>query len=258
MSYSSTSFINRRFITLFIFLFLSIFLFFTNKSSNVKKIEKNIVDFISFLVYPKTWYDNVFYIKSINELLAQNVTQLKLLNSKLTNYQKENVKLREMLNFKESYPKLSLLPANKVNDNFTSVFSIIINVGINDYIMKNQPVIDMNGLVGKTIMIGDNASKVQLITDKNFAVSVKVGEDMSLAIFKPTFGKYGNLEGVVKTLKLNEGEIIYTSGVSEIYPSDIPVAKIVSFTKDQDKLTQNVVVEILAKINELNYVFVVK
>ncbi len=258
MSYSSTSFINRRFITLFIFLFLSIFLFFTNKSSNVKKIEKNIVDFISFVVYPKSWYDNVFYIKSNNELLAQNVTQLKLLNSKLTNYQKENVKLREMLNFKESYPKLSLLPANKVNDNFTSVFSIIINVGINDYIMKNQPVIDMNGLVGKTIMIGDNASKVQLITDKNFAVSVKVGEDMSLAIFKPTFGKYGYLEGVLKTLKLNEGEIIYTSGVSEIYPSDIPVAKIVSFTKDQDKLTQNVIVEILAKINELNYVFVVK
>ena len=258
MSYSSTSFINRRFITFFIFLFLSIFLFFTNKSSYVKKIEKNIVDFISFVVYPKSWYDNVFYIKSNNELLAQNVTQLKLLNSKLTNYQKENVKLREMLNFKESYPKLSLLPANKVNDNFTSVFSIIINVGINDDIMKNQPVIDMNGLIGKTIMIGDNASKVQLITDKNFAVSVKVGEDMSLAIFKPTFGKYGYLEGVLKTLKLNEGEIIYTSGVSEIYPSDIPVAKIVSFTKDQDKLTQNVIVEILAKINELNYVFVIK
>ena len=258
MSYSNTSFINRRFITLFIFLFLSIFLFFTNKSRYVKKIEKNIVNFISFVVYPKTWYDNVLYIKSNNELLAQNVTQLKLLNSKLTNYQKENIKLREMLNFKESYPKLSLLPANKVNDNFTSVFSIIINVGINDDITKNQPVIDMNGLIGKTIMIGDNASKVQLITDKNFAVSVKVGEDMSLAIFKPTFGKYGYLEGVLKTLKLNEGEIVYTSGVSEIYPSDIPVAKIISFTKDQDKLTQNVIVEILAKINELNYVFVIK
>ena len=258
MSYSNTSFINRRFITLFIFLFLSIFLFFTNKSRYVKKIEKNIINFISFVVYPKTWYDNVLYIKSNNELLAQNVTQLKLLNSKLTNYQKENIKLREMLNFKESYPKLSLLPANKVNDNFTSVFSIIINVGINDDIVKNQPVIDMNGLIGKTIMIGDNASKVQLITDKNFAVSVKVGEDMSLAIFKPTFGKYGYLEGVLKTLKLNEGEIVYTSGVSEIYPSDIPVAKIISFTKDQDKLTQNVIVEILAKINELNYVFVIK
>ena len=95
-----------------------------------------------------------------------------------------------------------------------------------DQILKNQPVIDMHGLIGKTIKVGDSASKVQLITDKNFAVSVKVGKEMSLAIFKPTFGKYGYLEGVLKTLELNVGEIIYTSGVSEIYPSDIPVAKI--------------------------------
>jgi len=258
MSYSKTFFINKRLITLSIFLFFSTFLFFTNKSKYVEKIERNIIDFISFVTYPKTWYENILYIESNNELLIQNITQLKLLNSKLINYQSENIKLREMLNFKESYPRLSLLPANKVNDNFTSIFSIIINVGLENKITKNQPVIDMNGLVGKTITIGDVASKVQLITDKNFAVSVKLGEEMALAIFKPTFGKYGYLEGVLKTLELQEGEIIYTSGVSEIYPSDIPVAKIVSFTKDQDKLTQNVVVEILAKINELNYVFVIK
>jgi len=258
MSYSKTFFINKRLITLSIFLFFSTFLFFTNKSKYVEKIERNIIDFISFVTYPKTWYENILYIESNNELLIQNITQLKLLNSKLINYQSENIKLREMLNFKESYPRLSLLPSNKVNDNFTSIFSIIINVGLENKITKNQPVIDMNGLVGKTITIGDVASKVQLITDKNFAVSVKLGEEMALAIFKPTFGKYGYLEGVLKTLELQEGEIIYTSGVSEIYPSDIPVAKIVSFTKDQDKLTQNVVVEILAKINELNYVFVIK
>ena len=258
MSYSKLFFLNKRLLTLIIFLFLSLFIFFTNKSNYVSNIEEDIIDFVAFVSYPKTWYQNILSIKSNNALLTQNITQLKLLNSKLTNYQKENIQLRKMLNFKESYPKLSLLPANKVNDNFTSIYSIIINVGNTDQILKNQPVIDMHGLIGKTIKVGDSASKVQLITDKNFAVSVKVGKEMSLAIFKPTFGKYGYLEGVLKTLELNEGEIIYTSGVSEIYPSDIPVAKILSFTKEQDKLTQNVIVEILSKINEINYVFVIQ
>lgn len=258
MSYPNTFFINKRLITLLIFLFFSLLLFFTNKSKLVQKVEKDIIDLVAFISYPKLWYENILYVKTNNDLLTQNITQLKLLNSKLTNYQIENIKLREMLDFKETYPMLSLLPANKVNDNFTSIYSIIVNVGINDAIYKNQPVIDMNGLVGKTIKVGDNASKVQLITDKNFAISVKVGNEMSLAIFKPTFGRYGYLEGVLKTLVLNEGEIIYTSGVSEIYPSDLPVAKVVSFTKDPDKLTQNVIVEILAKINELNYVFVIQ
>ena len=63
--------------------------------------------------------------------------------------------------------------------------------------------------------------------DKNFAVSVKVGEDMVLSIFKPTHGKYGILEGVIKSSTVDVNDIAYTSGVSEIYPSNIPVAKVI-------------------------------
>ena len=116
----------------------------------------------------------------------------------------------------------------------------------------------MEGLVGKTITVGNNASKVQLITDRNFAVSVKVGEEMLLSTFKPTHGKFGYLEGVLKSLNLNVGDIIYTSGVSTIYPSDLPVAKINSIKNNPNKLYQDVIVEILADIDNLNYVFIIQ
>ena len=43
--------------------------------------------------------------------------------------------------------------------------------------------------MGKTIATGQKSSKVHLITDKNFAVSVKVGDNMDRAIFKPDFGQ---------------------------------------------------------------------
>mgnify|MGYP001319878923 FL=1 len=133
-----------------------------------------------------------------------------------------------MILFKELYPKLSLKPANKVSHNYSSIYAIILNVGKKDGIEKNQAVLDMEGLVGKTITVGNNASKVQLITDGNFAVSVKVGEEMLLSTFKPTHGKLGYLEGVLKSLQLSVDDIIYTSGVSQIYPSDLPVGKIIS------------------------------
>ena len=118
--------------------------------------------------------------------------------------------------------------------------------------------IDLNGLLGKTINIGELASKVQIVTDKNFAVSVKVGQKMQLAIFKPTNSKYGILEGVIKSVNLNPGDIIYTSGISEIYPSDIPVCKVISSTDNKDKPFLNVVVEVLADISNLNYVFIIQ
>ena len=251
-------FLDKDIIFLVITLFFSLNIFFSNDSKYVLNIERKIIDFVSYIVYPKSWYEDIMVIKSENEILKQKVVQLKLLNSKLDNYRIENDKLKSMLSFNESYPKLSLKPANKVNHNFSSIHAIILNVGTRDNIEKNQAVIDMDGLVGKTISIGENATKVQLITDRNFVVSVKVGKEMILSTFKPTHGKLGYLERVIKSVELNIGDVIYTSGVSKIYPSDLPVAKVKSIKNNPDKLFQDVIVEILADIDNLNYVFVIQ
>ena len=251
-------FFTKDIIFLILAIIISLSIFFSNKSIYVQRIEQKIIDFITFIYYPKNWYEDILLVKSKNELLNQKIIQLKLLNSKLENYRNENVELKKMLSFKESYHKLSLKPANKVNHNYSSIFSIIINVGSNDNIYKNLAVLDMNGLVGKTISVGKNGSKVQLITDKNFAVSVKIGKEMFISTFKPLHGKLGYLDGVLKSLELSVGDTIYTSGVSEIYPSDLPVAKIISFKNNPDKLYQDVIVEILADIENLNYVFVIQ
>ena len=189
-------FLNKDIISLILTLFLSINLFFSNNSEYVDKVEEKIIDFISFISYPKSWYKNILLIESENELLKQKIIQLNLLNSKLNNHRTENMKLKEMLHYKEAYPQLSLKPANKVNHNFSSIYSIILNVGSDDNINKNQAVLDMEGLVGKTITIGEKASKVQLITDKNFGVSVKVGKSLgyflninNLTLASITFGE---------------------------------------------------------------------
>ena len=140
----------------------------------------------------------------------------------------------------------------------SSPISILIDVGASDDIMANYPVLDMNGLLGKTIVVGNSASKVHLVSDKNFAVSVKVGNEMNRAIFKPDNGIKGFLEGVVKSVEIKEGDIIYTSGIGEIYPPDIPVCKVLSVTDDSDKPYLTVIVEILADLTNLNYVFVIQ
>ena len=81
---------------------------------------------------------------------------------------------------------------------------------------------------------------------------------MILSTFKPTHGKLGYLERVIKSVELNIGDVIYTSGVSKIYPSDLPVAKVKSIKNNPDKLFQDVIVEILADIDNLNYVFIIQ
>ncbi len=49
---------------------------------------------------------------------------------------------------------------------------------------------------------------------------------------------------------------MYTSGISTIFPEGIPVAKVISVNKDNDKAFQDIVVEILADLKNYNYIFV--
>jgi len=56
---------------------------------------------------------------------------------------------------------------------------------------------------------------------------------------------------------LHEGDIAYTSGISEIYPPHIPVAQIISISKEKDQPFQRVIVEILGSMFNLDFVFVI-
>jgi len=239
---------------------LSVSIFFYKDSKYTNRVKGIALELFEFLSKPNTWYKDILIIKQENQLFANQIAQLSLLNSKLINYEIENKNLRKLLNYKESFSSLSLLPANIVNSNYSiSVKSCLVNVGLGHNLKTNLPVIDMNGsLVGKTINIGKNNSNVQLITDNNFSVSVKIGENNVLGQFKPTFGRHGILEGVIKSLDIKEGDIIYTSGISEIYPPDIPLARVLSNETKQNKLFQDVAVEVLADINNLYYVFIIQ
>ena len=112
--------------------------------------------------------------------------------------------------------------------------------------------------MGKTISVGEVATKVQLITDKNYRVSIRIGDEKSLGIFIPTHGRFGILEGVRKSMDLRNGEIAYTSGISDIYPENIPVARVIAVNSDTDRPFKKVTVEILADLQNYDYAFVVQ
>ena len=191
-------------------------------------------------------------------MLREKVTQLNLHNLRLKYYIHENDMLKEMLKFsKES--QWDLKPANIIRQSFSpSINTFTINIGNNEAITKDKPVIDMNGLIGKTHIIGNNSTIIQVLTDKNFRVSIRVGKNKTLGIFVPTHGSYGILEGIPKSQSVVKNDIVVTSGISDIYPINIPVAKVTSVTVNPNQLFQNIAVEILADIYNPEYVFIIK
>ena len=251
------AFFHRDVIALCITSLISLILLFSNNSAFISALEADLMDGYLIITSPQRWYKDVLSTKEQNRLLAQKAIQLRLLYAQNENFRVENDHLRKMLNFASRTP-LSLLPANITNRHSAMLQSVIIDIGQIHNIRKNQSVIDMVGLIGKTISVGKIATKVQLITDKNYRVSVRVGEKKSLGIFVPSHGKYGILEGVRKSMNLSVGEIAYTSGISDIYPANIPVARVIGVNSNTDRPFQDVTVEILADLQNYNYVFVVQ
>ena len=257
MPRSRISYINKDVLALFITLSLSVALLFTNSSPQIKQLKFQISGLFGKVVYPVKWYKDVLSIQEENRMLKNDVVQLSLLNSELENYRHENKRLKELLKFTD-YQAVNYLTANVVNYHLgIASQTITIDIGELDGLTKNLPILDENGLLGKTIQLNDHVTMIQLITDKNYRVSIRIGNERALGLFSPTHGKYGILEGVRKTTPLHEGDIAYTSGISEIYPPNIPVAKIIAISKEKNQPFQRVVVEILGSIFKLDYVFII-
>jgi rod shape-determining protein MreC len=238
--------------------FLSLIIFFTNDSVKVRAVQADIADVTSILTSPQKWYNDVIDVKEENKFLAQRIVLLQLLNTELIHCKNENDSLKKMLKFTQDSP-LSLKPANIVNHNFSSlVQSITIDIGEDENIFPNLGVLDMNGLLGKTIAVGDRATQIQLITDKNFRVSIRAGEERILGIYKPTHGKYGVLSGIPKSANISLNDLVVTSGISDIYPQNIPVAKVISTTNYPNRAFLEVVVEVVVDIQNMNYVFIIQ
>jgi len=251
-----TKYFTRDSLLLFFCLFLSLTLYFSSKSTVVLSVKSELADIISLLRYPSDWYTGILSTRKENKILSEQLIQQKLLNTELVKYAKENQELRSMLRFYKEQP-WSLIVGKIINDNSTYLRrSLIINLGEKDSVAINSPVLDTNGLIGKIIHVGDRASGIQLINDKNFTVSVRVGKDLVLGEFVPAHDKYGTVSGIYKTADINTGDIVYTSGISTIYPEGIQVAKVISTNRDTDKAFQEIVVEILADLKNYNFIFV--
>ena len=76
-------------------------------------------------------------------------------------------------------------------------------------------------------------------------------------MFSPTHHNLGVIDGVIKSAEINVNDIVYTSGISTIYPEGIKVGKVISVNKENDKAFQDIVVEILADLHNYNYIFVI-
>lgn len=204
-------------------------------------------------------------LKGENAKLKKRVSALEAENLLLREYMYQNMRLRELIDFKDtisaSYDTVS---ASVVAWNPSNTYkSITINRGEKDGVKRNMAVVTSMGLVGHVINASGGSAEVLLIIDNSDKSSAVGG----LIQITRTPGLIEGLGGSSGTLKMNhiskdaparEKQVVVTSGLGGIYPKGLPIGKITKVEIAANGLEKYALVRPFVDFNRLEEVLVIK
>ncbi len=132
---------------------------------------------------------------------------------------------------------------------------LYVDKGHNDNLSVNQPVISVNGLVGKVKFVGPEYSIIETLENPGFAISALDVNTGVYGIIKQKDNLYFDFIKMADDVKV--GDTIQTSGMSEIFPSGILIGTITRITSGDDLFFKPIVVAPSVRINRLTHVYIV-
>ena len=265
---------NKKIIFIIILLILSIFitvLVFKNSSNSVLNNISNVMlkPFVGVYNFGHSIVNKVSNTFTDKEkIIARNVEleeENKNLQLKLLESQKildENNSLKQMLEIKKAFQHFEIKMGKIIyreHDNWSKTFRI--NIGSNDGIKENQAVVSKEGLVGYISNVSSDTSVVTTILDPSSSVSVKISSANEPAILKGDLDlKSKNklkLEFIELDANISISDTLYTSGIGSLYPSSIPVGKIIEIINSKNDIDRYAIVEPNVNIKNLSEVGII-
>jgi len=205
----------------------------------------------------------LFYLVRMGEIYAEN-RKLRLMNTQLSlevertkGLKEENQRLRRMLNFKERAP-FQLIPAEVIGRGpERATKSIIIDGGGDEGIEVNQPVISVDGLVGRVIKVGRKRSTVLLLLDPDCKASSLVERSKVYSIMECD-GERCSLKGVPLYADVQEGDRVVTSGWGGIFPPGLKLGVVKKVFSENSALLKGVEVQPIVDFTSLKEVFILQ
>ena len=230
---------------LFIFLVINIFLFILVIGTINLKFDFYISKIIKDIVYVP------FNSISNKDELSLNINK---------EIEKENTQLKQLLKIKSSLSEFDIINATVVERNTAYWFNILtINKGHSDGIKKGMAVISNNAMIGIVDDTSNFTSTIRLLTsmgNNKISVRLRSGDDEIPYILSANEKGEMLIEGINKDLKIQVGDDVVTSGLSDIFPSGIFIGKVSSLKLDEYGISNTAYVSSLVDINNIRFVSV--
>jgi rod shape-determining protein MreC len=201
---------------------------------------------------------DVAALRDRNAQLESEVSNLQAQIIELQQQASESTMLAALVDYSRANPGSSYKAAAVIGrDPSPFLHYIIIDQGSNDGIRKGMPVVTDKGLVGRVDAVIGGASRVQLISDPNSVVAVRLQNAKTDAILTGSISGDLNMQMISQDTKVQPDDVVFTSGLGGGFPPDILVGQVLSARQRESDLFQEATVQPVVDFANLELVLVI-
>ncbi len=229
--------IRRLLVGVLVFLLLGTFLVWRIDSPRVERFRIAVIDKVvpsfDWAMAPVTGTANLISdFRSYNQLAQQNddlrreLQQMKAWKEAALQLEQENARLLDLNNVRLD-PELTYVTGVVITDSGSPFRqSVLINVGGRDGIVDGWATMDGIGLVGRVSGVGQNTSRVILLTDTSSRIPVTIQPSGQKAILAGDNTLNPPLDFIEDADQVRPGDRVETSGDGGVFPSDLLVGQV--------------------------------
>ena len=169
------------------------------------------------------------------------------------NLKKENESLKKIIDFSENNDYQFITTKIKYRDVLDFKDTLTIYKGKEDGLKKGSVVLNELGLVGIVDEVDKHSARVQLITNKNSNISVRIND--AYGILKFVNNKL-IVDNITNYEKVEVGDAIYTSGIGNL-PGGLYIGEVEEINLDKLEIEKIVYVKSPVDFNNLIYLLVI-
>jgi rod shape-determining protein MreC len=206
------------------------------------------------------WKGYVYLVglKEENEELKEDIRILVEENNRLKEDVQLNIRLKELVAFKESAP-FSTVAAEILGFNRGGGWTrtVSLNKGAVDGIERDMTLLSPDGVVGRIVDVSRSVSTALLVTDPRSNIDVILQRTRVKGVVEG-YGSEGLLLKYVRQLDdVQVGDRVVTAGHSGIFPKGLLVGEVRAAEKGEDNFFKHIEVQPAANLKKLEEVLIV-
>jgi rod shape-determining protein MreC len=192
-----------------------------------------------------------------NERLAAKLEELEGQLSVSKEFERENDRLRQLLNFSLEYGFRSMGASVIGADPSGWIRGIIIDRGSAHGVQLGMAVVHSKGIVGQVVSVSANSSRVLLVNDHSSGVDVVVQGSRARGVVEGAGDRMCELKFITRETPVKVGDIAITSGMDRVFPKGLVVGTVSEVNVQTGGLFQTVEVKPAVDFSRLEEVLVV-